>query len=121
MDNDFKPGAVVKDLNDEDVPARKGKVIGYSLSEPGMVAVEWDDGTLERIGEVELQEVDAAMESDYRAIQEKVGKATELLREATNLASKHDTCLADLYYELKLGELHRAIGEAGWSASSMRC
>lgn len=111
-------GTKVRECDDH---SRKGTFLGVSHSDPGMVAVEWNDGSLERVASSQVEEYDDQMEQDFEMIKSKVQSAVKLLEEANSLASAHGTNLQEQYYELGLSGLFGVLDDAGWSSSSMRC
>ena len=107
-------------VKDED--GNKGTVIGHPLKSDDL-AIEWDDGSLNKMSPEDLTLLPPGLEEDFQAISEAIKKAADGLNQATSLARKHGKDLQDLYYDndVDVSELFRAISNAGWSSSSMRC
>lgn len=107
----------------------RGVVIGTNLpSNVNMCAVEWDDGTLEKVYASDLTEVNSELEADYAEIQNRLNKAAQELREANILAEKHGRELGHMGYDydtdeelIDYSDLFQQLRDAGWSTSSMRC
>lgn len=101
----------------------KATVIGNQLSEGGaIVAVEWDDGLLEKVDINNYRIIDSELESVYHQIQEKLSAASLAIEEANDLAKKHNFSLSDIYdEEIGRWDLMSALQAAGWSTSSMSC
>lgn len=114
--------AVGSRVRDED-NTQKGTVIGHSAKEAEIVAVEWDDGELEKVDYNCLVLVDTALEADFEKIEAAMSQAAAKLNEAQALAAKHGKDLYNLHYEgdLSFSEMFHALDNAGWSSSSMRC
>jgi hypothetical protein len=118
----FPVGCRVRDSVD---PATKGTVIGHPLKNTELVAVEWDNGELQKVsttsGEIIL--VNTALEADFNKIAEKIKEASAAINEANLLAKKNKTDLNTLHYdgEVDCRDMFSALDNAGWSASSMRC
>lgn len=111
-------GTRVRDCEDH---SNKGIVIGKSHSEPDMIAVEWDDETLERVYEDTIEEYDDQMEKDFELIKEKMQNAIRLMQESNKLAAAHGYTVSEKYYDLGLSGLSDAMDDAGWNSSSMSC
>jgi len=107
---------------------RTGLVIGRSAIAEDMIAVEWDEGDLERIHENDLlTEQDMKMELEFKAVNEKLQQAAILLREAAKSAEKFGKSLEEYDYNTDeryfpaIRDLMRAMDDAGWRTSSMNC
>lgn len=104
-----------------------GTVIGIKVSDGDeVVAVEWDDGKLQKMNVNDLEFVD--MEEDFKMIASKIHEAANLLSEANELATKHQTSLSNLFYtnneHAGYGEFRHLFNEldaGGWRASTMLC
>jgi hypothetical protein len=123
---DFEVGMRVYDSTGATAPARKGKVIGHSMIDPIMVAVEWDDGELDKCPYSYLELYDESLESDFEKVKDNVKRAAELMGEANDIASKHHTSVRRLSYEHEFGdeleeiveELRETMEDMGWSSSN---
>lgn len=130
-------------LKGESVPLQRGTVVGAakptigSLNVPlEAVVVEWDKGGVQKVTirsiiletEAEAEEakltkekekLEEEFDSAANQIQEKLAKAAKLISESASLAEGAGTDLQSLYEETR--PLMRALDDAGWSTSSMRC
>jgi hypothetical protein len=117
---DFPVNCRVRDNDDH---SNKGTVIGHPVSNPEMIAVEWDNGELSKVSFDWVEKIDESLEKDFKEIEDKLKQAAELLNEAQALAEKQGTDLNTLHYdgEISFTEMFRALDNGGWSSSSMRC
>lgn len=112
-------GTRVRDCEDHSIT---GIVIGKSHSEPGMIAVEWDDETLERVYEDTLEEYDDQMEKDFETIKEKMTAAITLMEESNALADAHGETIYDQLYGFGLlARFQDMVDGSGWNSSSANC
>lgn len=130
-------------LKGESVPLQRGTVVGAAKPQVGSlnvpldsVIVEWDNGAVQKVtirslileSQVEAEEAKMMKENEKleeefadltTQIQEKLAQAAKLISESTSLAEEAGTDLQSLYDETR--PLMRALDDAGWSTSSMRC
>jgi hypothetical protein len=117
---DFEAGMKVIARHADWDPPRKATVIGRSVSEPDMIAVEWEDGELDRVAFDCLEAYDESFEKDFEQIKAKLEQATELLSEARDIAEKRGTTIRNLSYDYDLDTslLKEIAMDVGWSSSN---
>jgi hypothetical protein len=109
---------------------RKGTVIGNNLKVSDLwVAVDWDDGKLERVNCNDLL-TEASLEDEFKAFQAevdgKLAEAAKLIREAANLAESRGKDLLDYDQDAEDNmfdtyQIESAMRDAGWNTSSWHC
>lgn len=109
---------------------KRGVVIGNRLSDGDeVVAVEWEDGTLQKVNANDIQ-VCLSAEEEFELfrsqVNEKLAAAAALIREAGQLAGKEGKDLQS--YDDESGDtmfdtyqLERAMRDTGWNTSSWHC
>lgn len=108
---------------------RKGVVIANKLRNSNQVAVDWEDGRLERVNVYNLmnaEDLENEFEKTQEAINEKIRNAAQLIDEANALAVAEGKNLQSIDYVnydhlFEVGALERAMGNAGWNPSSWYC
>lgn len=104
----------------------KGTVIGNKLpSGDEVLAIEWDNGELDRVNVHDVELYDAQIEKDFEQVQKEIELAAEALGRANALCSKHKTDLSSAIYNddyhITIRSLFQELNGAGWSTSSMNC
>lgn len=109
--------------------ARKGVVIANKLRNSNQVAVDWEDGRLERINVDNLMNAEE-LEDEFKklqdAVNEKIRNAAQLIDEANALAAAQGKDLQSFNPQygdslFETGPLESAMGKAGWNTSSWYC
>lgn len=118
--NKFPIGTVVAYLGHRQI---QGIVIGASVRDPNIIAVEWYDGTFSQKLQSDLEAIDTELEADYVLMQLAISNAASKLNEANELALKHGKTLSSLTYgnHISIVDLFDELEEGGWSASSLSC
>lgn len=104
------------------------------VASDGKITITWPGGSsteyaneAELIEEIEyegfMEVVSSELAADFDKIKSKYHEAAKLIREANKVAGKHDISFEEYKYFNICGidQLFGALGEAGWSTSSMRC
>lgn len=124
--SDFAVDANIQSLANRQ---RRGTVIGNKLKNDQEVAVEWDDGTVQKVNVNDIQ-VCLSMEEEFKLVQDqvndKLGQAATLIREAADLARNNGQELLDEYGQpysskFEVRQLQTAMDHAGWNTSSWYC
>ena len=105
--NQFKVG----DLAFHKSPVMKGKVIADTLANNDYVAVEWQDGNVEKVHRNRLCPPDNALEEDFSLIIKNIHQASVLVNEAHELAGKHGVKINDVC------DVQDLIDTVGWNSS----
>lgn len=127
--NDFTIGTKVVSAKNRN---RKGVVIGFPIhgNPGGLVAVDWTDGSLERV-RIDNLLTEKSLEDEFKevqnAINNKLREAAAALTEATRLANEAGKTLTDYDYDTDdsmfpaVNDLMSAMDDAGWRTSSLSC
>jgi len=108
---------------------RQGIVVSNKLRDPNMVAVDWDDGELNKVNVDYLLTV-TDLEEEFKLLVQRVDAklelAASLILEAADLAKSQEKELISGYgYEshsdFNTRVLENAMDKAGWSTSSWYC
>jgi hypothetical protein len=136
MSKTFEVGTrVAKDVerwNPNEDDSERGEVVGVDpKTQHLLVEVETWGGKTEirkwnpetTLLESELEAKLSQLEKDYDVVasqvSEKIAAAAALLNEAAAIADKSGVEIQSMYEEVR--PLYRALDNAGWSSSSMRC
>lgn len=113
---------------------KRGVVIGNRLSDGDeVVAVEWEDGTLQKVNANDIQ-VCLSAEEEFKLfvdeVNSKLAAASALIREANSLAAQRGKDLQSIDNEgddpsydslFDTYQLERAMSDSGWNTSSWHC
>lgn len=111
----FKVGDEITSLG------RKGKIISNTLSNKQYYAVEFEDGSVERVYYQDI--ITQSMENDWKEVSDKIAQATNLLHEAQDLAKNKSRSLmsANTQGLINLYGIFDILDQAGWQTSSLNC
>jgi hypothetical protein len=101
----------------------KGTVISNTLSSGNeVVAVEWENGTLEKCNVNDLRKTPNEMDKDFDQIRKSIAESHAALKEAVDLADKHGVFLRELEFEdVSFNDLENMVNDVPWASSSSNC
>lgn len=114
-------------------PKKRGVVLGNNLkSGPDLLAVEWEDGSLDKVRASDVKEA-LTLEQEFElaktSINSKLAQAAALILEAAKDAETAGSSLLEYEddyssyptSEFEIDKIRRAMDQAGWNTSSWYC